>query len=260
MSNTNIKYTNDGKKVLVVGKLNAQETIVQEIFISNDNEIPSGENFVVKSLHDAPAVSWKEKNLKDLEERYEKERKHYEDSLEKNRKLYEGKIELLKEKMSYLGKVIDKASEKSFEMVSDFLLGNINYVIESTYSPEIIEYKDFRCDYDKAKFKLLSLFGNDDGTLNWRLHSYSDGSGSSKECYFFKNMEDAIGKCKEILLSKETYSVDNLEIAKKYGIELDAAKVKECKDRMIAGYDKNIEQSNASQKKWEEDKLKIQSL
>jgi len=84
MSNQNIKYTSDGKKVLVVGKLNAQETIVQEIFISNDNEIPSGENFVVKSLHDAPAVSWKEKNLKDFEDRYEKEKKHYEESLEKN--------------------------------------------------------------------------------------------------------------------------------------------------------------------------------
>jgi len=48
----NIKFTSDGKKVAVVGKLNAQETIVQEIFVSNGNEIPSGENFVVKSLHD----------------------------------------------------------------------------------------------------------------------------------------------------------------------------------------------------------------
>lgn len=52
---TDIKYTDDGKKVLVVGKLNAQQTIVQEIFVSAGQEIPSGENFVVKSLHDAPA-------------------------------------------------------------------------------------------------------------------------------------------------------------------------------------------------------------
>ena len=63
---TDIKYTNDGKKVLIVGKLNSQETIVQEIFVSAGQEIPSGENFVVKSLHDAPAESWKEKNLREL--------------------------------------------------------------------------------------------------------------------------------------------------------------------------------------------------
>ena len=46
---TQFKYTTDNKKVIVVGKLNSQETIVQEIFISNDSEIPSGEHFVVKS-------------------------------------------------------------------------------------------------------------------------------------------------------------------------------------------------------------------
>src|SRR6476659_8101217 len=44
---TDIKYTDDGKKVMVVGKLNAQQTIVQEIFVSAGQEIPSGENFVV---------------------------------------------------------------------------------------------------------------------------------------------------------------------------------------------------------------------
>jgi len=42
------KYTNDGKKVGIVGKLNAEQTIVQEIFITESGqEIPSGENFVV---------------------------------------------------------------------------------------------------------------------------------------------------------------------------------------------------------------------
>ena len=30
---TQFKYTTDNKKVIVVGKLNSQETIVQEIFI-----------------------------------------------------------------------------------------------------------------------------------------------------------------------------------------------------------------------------------
>ena len=51
-----IKYTDDGRKVVVLGALNKQEKIVQEIFVIGEQEIPSGENFVVKSLHDAPAI------------------------------------------------------------------------------------------------------------------------------------------------------------------------------------------------------------
>ena len=67
---TLIKYTSDGKKVAIVGKLNAQETIVQEVFVSGESEIPSGENFIVKSLHDNPVVSWKEKKTQEIEDNY----------------------------------------------------------------------------------------------------------------------------------------------------------------------------------------------
>lgn len=261
MSTPNIKYTNDGKKVLVVGKLNAQETIVQEIFISNDNEIPSGENFVVKSLHDAPAVSWKENDLKKLEERYERERKQYNTEIEKQYKSYNETIGLLREKTSYLKKVLKNVSENSFDMVADFLNGDINYVIQdSSWNPEIVEFKNFRCDYDRAKLKLITLFGNDDGTLNFRLGSYSDGSGSSKEIYVFKTLEEAVEKLKEILLSKKDYSEDTIVKAKQYGIELDADKIQAYKDRALAGMDSNIQQSITTQAKWEQEKIRIQSL
>lgn len=260
MSTPNIKYTNDGKKVLVVGKLNAQETIVQEIFISNDNEIPSGENFVVKSLHDAPAVSWKENDLKKLEERYERERKQYNSEIEKQYKSYVDTIGLLREKTSYLKKVVKNISESSFDMVADFLAGDIKYVVEGDWNPEIFEFKDFRCDYDRQKLKLITLFGNDDGTLNFRLGSYSDGSGSSKEIHVFKTLEDAIDKLKEILLAKKDYSEDTIVKAKKYGIELDAEKVQAYKDRALAGMDNNIQGSITQQAKWEQEKIRIQTL
>ena len=41
------------------------------MFIVDGNEIPSGENFVVKSLHDAPAVSWKQKEIEKRDNAYE---------------------------------------------------------------------------------------------------------------------------------------------------------------------------------------------
>ena len=64
------KYTTDGRKVVVLGSLNSQEKIVQEVFIINGSEIPSGEHFVVKTLHDYPAVSWKESRLREIDEQY----------------------------------------------------------------------------------------------------------------------------------------------------------------------------------------------
>lgn len=64
MKTENIKYTTDGRKVVIIGDLNQTEKIVQEIFVTEDGaEIPSGERFVVKSLLDTPAKSWKEKRL-----------------------------------------------------------------------------------------------------------------------------------------------------------------------------------------------------
>ena len=47
-----IKYTKDGKKVAILGKLNDTTWIVQEIFILNGQELPCGENFTTKTLLD----------------------------------------------------------------------------------------------------------------------------------------------------------------------------------------------------------------
>lgn len=60
----NIKYTTDGKKVVVIGDLNQTDKIVQEIFVTEQgDEIPQGERFVVKNLLDSPAKSWVESEL-----------------------------------------------------------------------------------------------------------------------------------------------------------------------------------------------------
>ena len=64
------KYLSDGRKVLVVGKLNNVEYIVQEIFVTTGgDEVPSGERFTTKNLHDEPVVSYREKREKESEQR-----------------------------------------------------------------------------------------------------------------------------------------------------------------------------------------------
>ena len=67
------KYLSDGRKVVVIGQLNNVESIVQEIFVSESgDQIPSGEKFTTKSLHDEPVKPWKQKEAEKFEARYNK--------------------------------------------------------------------------------------------------------------------------------------------------------------------------------------------
>lgn len=189
---TDIKYTDDGKKVLVVGKLNAQQTIVQEIFVSAGQEIPSGENFVVKSLHDAPAESWKEKNLRELEARYETSRKKWEAEIDQQGR----RLSMIKEKAKHhadaLFKFVDKSHESQLDLLKKVISGQITHVFIAGYSPEIFQWEEGDKTYDIDTYhgrmqvdgiKLLSVYGYSDGNLTYRLHTYRDGSGGSDQVF-----------------------------------------------------------------------------
>ncbi|MEB0170054.1 hypothetical protein [Pseudomonas sp. CCC4.4] len=198
---TDIKYTDDGKKVIVVGKLNAQQTIVQEIFVSAGQEIPSGENFVVKSLHDQPAESWKEKNLRELELRYEKSRK----TLEADIAQQASRLTMIKEKAKLhadaLFKFVTNSNEGQLGLLKKVMSGQITHVFVSGYSPEIFEWDGGKKTYDIDNYhgraeikgiKLLSLFGYSDGDLEYRLHTYRDGSGGSEQVFPAASYKEAL--------------------------------------------------------------------
>jgi hypothetical protein len=213
---TDIKYTNDGKKVLIVGKLNSQETIVQEIFVSAGQEIPSGENFVVKSLHDAPAESWKEKSLRELEARYEKDRATLNRNIEEQSKRLGIVREKAKIQADTLLRFVNASDESQLETLRLFMSGQITHLFVSGYSPEIISWNDINAAYDidswHGRFnidgmKLVSLYGKTDGSLSYRLHQYRDDSGSSKAIYPTTSYESALamaqaelnGQCEKYL-------------------------------------------------------------
>lgn len=188
----NIKYTSDGKKVLVVGKLNAEQTIVQEIFVSNGQEIPSGENFVVKSLHDQPAESWKEKSLRELEERYDKERKRLEGEISQQHARLHSVKEKAKLHADALFKFVDNSKSAQLDLLKKFAAGQVTHVFVGGYSPEIIDWMNGEKGLDVDNYhgrreikgiKLVSLYGYSDGSLEYRLHHYRDGSGGSEQVF-----------------------------------------------------------------------------
>lgn len=198
---SDIKYTSDGKKVLVVGKLNAEQTIVQEIFVSAGQEIPSGENFVVKSLHDQPAESWKEKHLRELEERFDSQKKKLEREMEQHRDKLSLAIGKAKLRADALLSFADKADDSQVEILKAFMSGEITHMFVGGYSPEIVDWQESSSAYDVDSWhsriklegiKLVSLMGKSDGNLAYRLHDYRDGSGSSKEVFPARCYKEAL--------------------------------------------------------------------
>ena len=235
-----IKYTNDGKKVVVIGNLNAQEKIVQEIFIVNGQEVPSGENFVVKSLHDAPAVSWEEKRTKEIKEQYEKTRKQVDAELNDLRNRHRLQVASFRKLMEANGQMLRNMSEESFNTLSSFLSAEIKWIVKKGYGlPEIIEYGVENCSFDD-NLRLLTLYGRSDGTLQWRLNNYSDGSGGNQDVYLFGDRDAAEKKYRELIINANYYTRDVLVVAKKLGLTLNPEKVAKYKAQTLSSLEEKI--------------------
>lgn len=229
-----IKYTTDGRKVVVIGNLNSKEIIVQEIFIVNGAEIPQGENFIVKSLLDAPGVSWKQQETTKWDVYYEQARDEYDKRIQGIKKA----TEILRFKLEAISKTARGIAPDAFQMVSDFLLGKLRWAFRGDYNLEIA---DFSIEKDLASFwdscceglKLISLMGISDGSLQWNINQYRDGSGSGRPVFLFSTKEEAIAKAIDFLNARKQYSEYDIAFMEQWGIASDMAKLKEYRDRTI---------------------------
>lgn len=250
-----IKYTTDGKKVAVLGNLNSQEKIVQEIFITNGLEIPSGDNFVVKSLHDAPVVSWKEEEVKKLEAKYAADKKKYSDLISNLEKTYYSRSSELKLKLEYFGNVLKNVSPESFELLTDWVCGNVKYVLVDHYSElGLYPIEEFNQMYEN-KLRLFSIFGKDDGTFTYARNDYYDYSGGNKKFHPIRTLEEGLTKLKEIILSINPTKT-TIAVAEKYNIQLPKEMVEKyikeqvkCYENSIISNQENITKNEAEIKK-----------
>ena len=246
----NIKYTSDGKKVVVIGNLNAQEKIVQEIYIINKNEVPSGENFVSKDLHDAPAISWKEKKIKEIDLLYEKTNQERKEQLDKLEKTHREICLKFRNKIAYISNAIEKLDPEAFNLLADYITGEIKYIVITGHnSAEIKDIKDFNQNYDE-KLRLISFFGKDDGSFTYAVGEYNDYSGGHQKFIPCRTKDEAIEVARKKLLAKDILQKYDLEMAEQYGIVLDKQKIKEYKSR-------TLESLNKSLKRCEEETEKI---
>ena len=253
-----IKYLSDGRKVSVVGKLNAAETIVQEIFVSGGNEIPSGENFVVKSLHDEPVVSWKEKNLKEINDRYETE------SVSVDRKL-----KLLRKQLSTESQIIGQMIQ-SVKTISDsglpsgllnFLEGRITHTVEHGYSYKIRGFSESLENNDRydTDIKLMTLYGKSNGDLEYRINQYCDGSGSSTSISPAQSFKEAKEILEKVIVDRDRCGEQEIKAKAEYSLSVPTEKqVKKYNKERIKQINISIqmELENVDKKRAEIKKLK----
>jgi hypothetical protein len=89
------------------------------------------------------------------------------------------------------------AKFKGLERLEDVLEGKFSHFVTGNYGGYEIMTKERGLDqgdrYDK-KLKLLSLFGDTGGDLEWRLNDYRDGSGSWRQVYPCASEDEARSK------------------------------------------------------------------
>lgn len=232
------KFTSDGRKVVVVGALNAKETIVQEIFVTGGSEFPAGEHFVVKTLLDAPAETYKakeERRIMETIKRLEVER----DKLSTEISRFRFDASAAAAKIKWIKGVSESEVEEVFDNVRAMICGEYTHVVFPGYDVEIKawDHKLFSTanDYYGDRFeslRLISLFGEWNGrlSLSWKANTFRDGSGSTTSFIPCKSLEEAIEKARDIIYGKKDLSDKDYAFCLKYSIPIE----KDKNDRRLA--------------------------
>lgn len=244
-----VKYLKDGKEVYVLTKMDKrlpgarrydkpilislQQACLDVIYNYNYLQIVDE-----SEVYDEPPTFIYDERIKKLEER----EKELMDSIFN---LGESKRELEK---------VAKENQKKYERIdklkrlNDFIDGKItHYVILSMYTREsIVDFKDAKCMGDKRDLKLLTLFGNSKGELNWKLNQYSDGSGCNSEVIPCTSYEEAVKELEEFIDEEVRNSMDNprgdvIKMASKYKIGIDPEYIAKYEENEKEAVKKRIE-------------------
>lgn len=266
-----VKFLNDGRKVAIVGKLNNQETIVQEIFVTeNGSEIPSGENFVVKSLHDRPVVSYAEKRKLEIEQRIkvlEKER----DAIFGQNKKYMHELNAVKDILMSSRKLVELLPVTELDAFTSFMTGTIEYLVVDSYTitppvkmlDKIISWESSWNNDKYDSIKLLSVLGKTDGNLEYGINRYNDGSGHHITVHPFNNKEKALAHIKdeaEALIKFKRLSVDSYNNCKEMGIVFSGECENKYKEFRSTGVKAQIEKEKSAINESEEKIKDLKSL
>jgi len=245
------KFLSDGRKVVIVGQLNNTETIVQEVFVTKaGDELPGGERFVVKSLHDEPVESWltreklkQEKALADAKLKIEKINAEIGES--------RNTLSFWKEMIKQVKLFADHIDEADLSHFADVMTGQVRFAVRRDYGlPEIEKFEEYMSSidnyYGRKNFegiKCLSVLGSTGGNIALGVNRYSDGSGGSDKVEFYKTIDEARRCVKRIALKRLSInglSIDEVKKCREMGIDFNKDELQKIKDRLFAASEKNL--------------------
>jgi len=246
-----IKYTSDGKKVVVLGDLNNKEKIVQEIFIVGGQEIPSGENFITSILHDAPAESWKAKRIREIDTELKLKEEKYKDTIQKYRRTYQQQTKILKSKIDSIKKTIPNVHQEALDTFIMYTSGEAKYIIEQGYGcPIIMTMDEWKESDNDGELRLISIFGRSNGDLTYAIGQYSDYSGSRSKFIPVRTLDEALKILKDYITDSKEYYEATIKEARKHNIQLDKTKLNVFINKRRTELNKNIANYNKSIMVW----------
>lgn len=262
------KFTKDGKKVGVLEYVNENDVIVQEVFVNENNEeFLGGPRFVVKELYDYfPAVSWEQRELKRIQDNFRKDKEAIEkDILEKTKEIKKLQ-KSLEAHVKWMRNVAKQPFEEEIKKIinrlcdfyecKDMWAGYLEYTRPYVFPFKMDEVNKAldRFDYiyhDIPKFdgmRLVSLYGKTEGSFEFRIDHYGGGSNltidKEQKYRFFSSKEEAIQFVQDWVDEKEKYTSYVFDLAKEYGIKLNADKVREYYSSSIKSKKDDIDKKN----------------
>lgn len=205
MSEINVNsyaWTKDGRKVYVTAITTDGEYVVEGMVAQvygDDVYEDRGETWVEQKLYTKPPVAV-------LDEEIAVKRAQVAELEKRRQELTVSATMAEREVKDRLAKL---KKYKGLELVEDFIEGRITHVVIVDYQgPKVGKFEDLAAYFDsdgwrrkQEGFKLISLFGKSKGDMEFRIHDYPDGSGSTNAIYPFTSEEDAIAKRNELLLN-----------------------------------------------------------
>lgn len=250
-----MKYLENGQEVEVVEELKNGSFLVQRIY-ETGFEGADGDEFghqlgdliIVPKIFNEPPVAKLNLRVVELNNQIE--------GLAEKLKLLHKEYNTFLETKKSIDSKLDQY--KALQGVFDLIDGKMtHYIIKNYNGYEIVDWFFDHCNSEDrhsrtAKKKLLTLFGDSNGNLEWKLNEYKDGSGCGTVfCWWATSYENAISQLTELLnieFQDDVYKEGIIKSAEKYGIEVPAnyrEGVKQLKIKSLSAQVKELEKKLA---------------
>ena len=216
----NIKYTSDGMKVSILGTVNSNEFIAQEILVKNGIEILSGQNIVVKNLHDEPVETWRDMDKKRLEadiKELESKKILLQSEVSRFRKRYKDSMDT---HINWIRGITNEEVKDVVSRIKSFILGEYTHIVFIGYEKRIEEYGPSTFQDNDYGTKMVSIFGSSFGNNNRFGLTYKINESNEKPFVPCKSLSEAKKVLKESIEAQGRLSDSDFAVLRKYEIPI----------------------------------------